>query len=278
MAGVEERGKAARARARPAGDHHFFPYLGLAVAVIALARAPLGLAQTPAAPSPGGGTQAGPAAAGTGGTPAPGTGETAAPGAATFGPPGAAAPGAAERGPAWTFIPSVALDEALTDNVFSTATQRRADLITTLAPDFFATGASARLKGVFDYSPQLIKYADNTSQDQIQENLFGNGTLTAVPDLFFVDASASISNQSRLGGRGFDNTAQDPDLAEHPDHRLYRLALSALPFRRRRRRRAALHPRADRFQRQYRPGHRQPDRPESRRAVQRDAARGHLHL
>lgn len=210
MAGAEERGGAARGRARRAGDHHGFPYLGIAAAVIVLARAPQGLAQMPSTGTPPSAAAGGAEGGGTPGatTPQPGTtGGTPEPGAA----PGAPAAGAAaSRGPAWTIIPSVSVNEAFTDNVFSTATQRRSDLISTLAPGLFVTGASPRLQGVFNYSPQVIKYLDNTSQDQIQQNLFSNGTLTAVPDFLFVDGSASISDQSRTGGRGFNNAAPLP--------------------------------------------------------------------
>ncbi|HTW11102.1 MAG TPA: TIGR03016 family PEP-CTERM system-associated outer membrane protein, partial [Solirubrobacteraceae bacterium] len=200
MAGAEERGGAASGRSRSARDHHRSTSLGLAVAALVLTRPPAALAQTapPATAPPGGG----------GAGAAPGTGTSAGEAA---GPANTTTPAAAAaRTPAWTYIPAVSIDESFTDNVFSTATQRQSDLITTLAPSLFITGESPKLQGVFNYSPEAVEYAVNSSQDQIQQNLFTNGTLTAVPNLLFFDGSASISNQSRTGGRGFDNAAQIP--------------------------------------------------------------------
>ena len=208
MAGAEERRGGGRGRTRSAGDQRVWLCLGVAVAALILARAapaqtpPAG---TPATPGGGGDTGAAPA----GGTPAaPGTTGTPETGAAAT--PGGGAAAAELRGPAWTILPSVSASEAFTDNVFATPTQRQSDLISTLAPDLFISGESARLHGVFEYSPALIKYLANSSQDQVQQNLFTNGTLTAVPDLFFIDGNASISTQSRQGGRGFNNTSQIP--------------------------------------------------------------------
>jgi uncharacterized protein (PEP-CTERM system associated) len=164
----------------------------LAIAAVVLTET--GYAQVPAAPAPAGGG----GAADTGGPPLGFGGPDLQPGPAGGG------------GPAWIITPALQGSETFTDNVLSTAHNRQADLISTLSPSLFITGESARLKGTFDYAPQAIKYLDVTSQDQILQSLFGNGTLTAVPNLLFVDASASISNASRSGGRGFNNAAPIP--------------------------------------------------------------------
>ena len=194
MAGTEERYGTVR------GDSDSTRYLlgptfiGLAIAAVSLTDSP-GFAQVPAVPAPGGGgaTDAGAPPLGFGGPQLPGGGG-----------------GAAQGGPAWIITPSVQGSETFTDNVLSTAHQRQADLISTLSPGLSISGESARLRGVFSYDPQLVKYLNVTSQDQILQSLFGTGTLTAVQDMLFLDLNASISNASRSSGRGFNNTSQIP--------------------------------------------------------------------
>jgi uncharacterized protein (PEP-CTERM system associated) len=215
VAGVEERRGAGRGRSRSAGDHRGAAGFGVTVALIALAGAPAAWAQSlpgPSAspPSGGGGSSAGTTPGPQGGGSSTGTTPETGANAPATGAPSIAPGAAAARGPAWTFLPTITVNEEFTDNVFNTTSHRQSDLISTLSPGLFITGDSARLQGVFNYSPSLIKYATDTSQDQIQQNLFTNGTLTAVPNLFFFDGNASISDQSRLGGRGFGNTSQIP--------------------------------------------------------------------
>src|SRR5665213_3421270 len=70
-----------------------------------------------------------------------------------------------ERTPAWSFQPSIEVDETFTDNTDLTSTGRRADAITTAIPRFYATGEAPALKGVFDYSPQIIDHAVDTTQN-----------------------------------------------------------------------------------------------------------------
>jgi uncharacterized protein (PEP-CTERM system associated) len=114
------------------------------------------------------------------------------------------------RGQSFAIQPSVEIDETFTDNELSTATNRKADAITTSTPRLFVTGEAPRLTGTFDYGPQFIAHAVDTTQNQINQNLFTSGKLTAVPDRFFLDANASMFDASRLGDRGFGNASQIP--------------------------------------------------------------------
>jgi uncharacterized protein (PEP-CTERM system associated) len=202
VAGAERCGTA-RGESRSAGSHLGATFIGLAVAVGLAAQAPAAFAQeAPAAPAP-----AGPPAAGD-------QGEATAPGApgAPLASPGAGV-GTGPAGPAWIITPSIQATQSFTDNVLSTPTQHQADAYTTLTPSLAISGQSARLQGTFNYSPQAIFYAHTSSQDQVLQNLFSNGTLTAVPNLLFFDGSASIVNTSRFGGYGYNNAAQVPTSA-----------------------------------------------------------------
>jgi len=117
---------------------------------------------------------------------------------------------AEERGRAFIIAPRISLEETATDNVRSTATGRQSDLITTIAPGVFMDGQSTRLKGSLDYSPTVLRHITATDQDTVVQNMLGNGTFTAVPDLLFFDANASMSQESRSGARGFSNTSEVP--------------------------------------------------------------------
>jgi uncharacterized protein (PEP-CTERM system associated) len=178
---------------------------GTTIAVMPRAAAQVSAPAGPTAPAAGnttGGTPSAaanqPAAATTAGGDVVGGGTTA--GEAT----GLAGP----AGPIWTITPSIAVTGSFTDNVRGTATNRQSDFYTTVAPALFVSGEAARLRGTLDYSPQLIRYVQATDQDRIDQNLFADGTASLLRDFLFFDASGSISNQSRSGGRGFGNTSE----------------------------------------------------------------------
>lgn len=145
-------------------------------------------------------------------------GQAAGPAAAAgYNPAGAPLPAPGDQagagdvaGRAWTVTPSVELSTSFTDNVRGSATNRQSDFYTTVAPGIFITGKSRRLRGTLDYSPQLIRHIEATDQDRIDQNFFGSGTATLIPDFFYFDANGSISNASRSGSRGFGNTSEIP--------------------------------------------------------------------
>lgn len=112
--------------------------------------------------------------------------------------------------PELIITPSITIGETGTDNVRATPTNRQGDLITSITPRLFVNDLSPRLKGTFDYSPTLLRHIEATDQDTFVQNLLGTGTLTAIPQYLFLDANASISDESRTGSRGFGNTTQVP--------------------------------------------------------------------
>src|SRR5215470_6274004 len=76
----------------------------------------------------------------------------------------------------WTITPRVVGQDSFTDNALFTSTNRRADLITTVAPGINVTGESARVQATLDYSPTLQLYAFTPGQNFIDHNLYANGT------------------------------------------------------------------------------------------------------
>lgn len=102
----------------------------------------------------------------------------------------------------WTFTPRIVGQELFTDNVLLTPTNRRSDLVTTLAPGLNVTGESPRLRGTFDYSPAVERYALTHQLNFIGQNLYANGTATIAPDLFFIDGRGLLSVQPSIPGLG----------------------------------------------------------------------------
>lgn len=102
----------------------------------------------------------------------------------------------------WTFTPRIVGQELYTDNVLLTPTNRRSDLVTTLAPGLNITGQSERLSGTFDYSPSVQIYALTHQLNFVGQNLYANGTATIVPDLFFIDGRGFLSVQPSIPGLG----------------------------------------------------------------------------
>src|SRR5580700_137519 len=101
-----------------------------------------------------------------------------------------------------TFTPRIVDQELFTDNLFFTPSNRRSDFVTTLSPGLTISDDSPRLQAKFDYSPTLNLYALTPGQNFIGQNLYANGTLTVVPDLFFLDARGLLSEQPSIPGIG----------------------------------------------------------------------------
>jgi uncharacterized protein (PEP-CTERM system associated) len=93
----------------------------------------------------------------------------------------------------WTITERAAGQEIYTDNVFLTPTNTKSDFITTLAPAISVNGTSARLFGTLSYAPALYAYANTSSLDAVEQNLFANGTGILVPSHLFLDAWGSAS-------------------------------------------------------------------------------------
>jgi uncharacterized protein (PEP-CTERM system associated) len=110
----------------------------------------------------------------------------------------------------WTIVPGLTGSEQFTDNVNSTATGRQSDIISEITPSIYINGDTPRLQTTLNYTPDIIEHVTATNQNEVNQNLTGNGTLTAVPNLLFFDANAGMQNASRAGGLGFGDQAEIP--------------------------------------------------------------------
>ncbi|MDE2005343.1 MAG: TIGR03016 family PEP-CTERM system-associated outer membrane protein [Rhodospirillales bacterium] len=149
----------------------------------------------------------GTAATGTGGTGTGGTGgTTAATPATSFTPPDYRYQGnfplvaGGLPVPGFTVAPTVSLYEEFNDNIFQSATDRRADFITVLTPGITVTANTPRLDASLQYSPSLQYYARNTSQSFIAQQMFGVASLVAVPDTLFVNGAVFATVAPTNGG------------------------------------------------------------------------------
>lgn len=98
--------------------------------------------------------------------------------------------------PSFSIVPRVSISETLTDNVRLSTNDRQSEFVTTISPGIRMSADRGRLKAYFDYTLNGSYYAQNTSAARLQNALTAFGTLEAVDNWAFIDASAGISQQS----------------------------------------------------------------------------------
>lgn len=115
--------------------------------------------------------------------------------------PGTAA-ATATQGPTrpWSITPSIGIELLGTDNVRSSSTDRRADLITTITPALAAAASTARLTGQFLYAPSARIYAETRGQNTINHRFSGQGLATLLEDRLFLDLRGFAGLQPTGGG------------------------------------------------------------------------------
>lgn len=96
----------------------------------------------------------------------------------------------------WKITPSISVNETATDNVALTSSNKKSDLITDLAPGIRIEGRGGRSKLNFNYQMHNLIYAQDSSRNRTQNSLNAQGTLEAVDNWLFIDASGAISQQS----------------------------------------------------------------------------------
>ena len=117
----------------------------------------------------------------------------------------------------WTITPSVEISETYSDNVtLAAAGSERDDYVTQINPSVKINGKGKRLELDLSYTMQNIYYAESTSSNEIRNQLNAKGKATLIEDLFFVDASASMSQQNTtlLGSSSQDNISVVNDRAD----------------------------------------------------------------
>jgi uncharacterized protein (PEP-CTERM system associated) len=102
--------------------------------------------------------------------------------------------------PGWTILPRVDVSEAFNDNIFQRENNRSSDFITYITPGVSITGNTPSVITRIYYAPTAIIYASHGGQDMIAQNLNAYGTVTVVPDTFFVDLRGYAAVQPTFGG------------------------------------------------------------------------------
>lgn len=97
----------------------------------------------------------------------------------------------------WTITPTLAVSVEATDNLNLSPTNRQSSLSTNIAPGISIYGSGDRAKLRLNYSMNNIFYtADPSQNNNTQNSLNAFGTLEAVENWLFIDASGNIYQQS----------------------------------------------------------------------------------
>ena len=97
----------------------------------------------------------------------------------------------------WTITPTLAVTETATNNLNLSSTNTQSSLSTNIAPGISIYGSGDRAKLRLNYSMNNIFYtADPSQNNQTQNSLNAFGTLEAIENWLFIDASGNISQQS----------------------------------------------------------------------------------
>jgi len=96
----------------------------------------------------------------------------------------------------WTITPSITVNETATDNVGLSESNQQSELITDISPGIRVDALGGRSKLHFDYQLHNLLYAQDASRNRTQNSLNALGTLEAVDNWLFIDASGFISQQN----------------------------------------------------------------------------------
>jgi uncharacterized protein (PEP-CTERM system associated) len=102
----------------------------------------------------------------------------------------------------WVILPRITAEETLTDNVFEAHSPRQWDLTTILSPGVAVLGDTSRIQLRLNYAPTLEMHVEAGDQNVLAQQLNTVGTVTLVPDTFFVDLRAVAGVQATNGGIG----------------------------------------------------------------------------
>ena len=102
----------------------------------------------------------------------------------------------------WTITPTITAVETRTDNVGQVEKNKQSDWVTDITPGINIKGVGDRVKLDFDYQMHNLLYARDSSRNNIQNSLSAFGSLEAIENLFFIDASASVFQQNISAFRG----------------------------------------------------------------------------
>lgn len=126
----------------------------------------------------------------------------------------------------WKITPRISVNETATDNVTLSSTNKKSDLITDISPGISIDGSGGRAKLRFDYQMHNLVYAQDSSRNQLQNSLNALGTLEALENWFFIDASGTISQQSlsAFGGSSASSAVNANDGGNTTETSTYRIS------------------------------------------------------
>ena len=127
--------------------------------------------------------------------------------------------------PAFLITPSIDGSIGATDNALRVQTPRRADLFTVIAPAVTVTGDTRLLQVNLSYNPNIVLYAQNSSQNQVYQYFNGQALGTIVPDAVFIDLRGNITESSLTGGF---NQPQSQSL--NPNNTVQTITVEASPY------------------------------------------------
>jgi uncharacterized protein (PEP-CTERM system associated) len=120
---------------------------------------------------------------------------------------------APSTGGGWTFTPGLSLEEAWTDNILNSGTDRRWDLLTIVTPSFSLVGDTPNAQVQLSFGPEFRLAARTHQENSITNQLLGTGLFTIVPDEFYLDARAFAGSAPLFGGFGSLEPGIVPNLA-----------------------------------------------------------------
>lgn len=102
----------------------------------------------------------------------------------------------------WEITPSFSTGLTATDNVALSNTNKQSDWVTELSPGIRIVGSGGRLNLNFDYHLREVLYARNGKGNETQNSLNAFGTLEALENWLYIDATGIITRQaiSAFGG------------------------------------------------------------------------------
>ena len=125
----------------------------------------------------------------------------------------------------FSITPSVNVNETFSNNANLSATDRRPDLVSQLAPSLQLISSAGWAQGFLNYSVIGTTYARSTSSDQVQQSLQSAVQTQLLDHHLFIDGNASISRQN-ITAFG----TQTPDAALHTDNQTQVATVALTPY------------------------------------------------
>lgn len=115
----------------------------------------------------------------------------------------------------WKITPTASIKETATDNVALSNTNKQNDLITDINPGIRIDGAGGRTKLQLDYQLHNLIYAQDSTRNRTQNSLNALGTIEALENWFFIEASGVISQQSISAFGGTTSSSVNPNVSSN---------------------------------------------------------------